>query len=81
VNENRSKKTYQVTVTFGNKTVYFDPYKGKSHSSKTMEGVLDILTARKDIENPEAVIEHFKNQAETLIQRIEKDGYDGYTKI
>jgi hypothetical protein len=73
--------TYQVNITFGNKTIYFDPKDGKSHSSKTIDGVLAILRERKDIENPQAVIENFQKQAETLIQRMEKDGYNGYTKI
>ena len=71
--------TYQVHVTFGNKTVYFDPKNGKSPSSKTVDGVLNVLTERKDIDNQESVIANFKKQAFSLIEQMEKDY--GYTKI
>jgi hypothetical protein len=67
------QNVYQVNVTFGNKTVYFDPKNGKSHSSRTIEGVLAILNGRGDIENQEAVIEDFKEQAEALLQEMKKD--------
>jgi hypothetical protein len=66
---------YQVNITFGNKTIYFDPLHGKSPSSKTIEGVLRVLTERKDIENKEDVIENFTKQACILVQQMEKDGY------
>lgn len=36
------KALYKVTVTFGNKTVYFDPKDGKSAMSKTIDGVLAL---------------------------------------
>jgi hypothetical protein len=75
------QKTYQVTVTFGNKTVYFDPYKGKSPSSKTIDGVLEVLNNRNDIEDKEIVIENFKKQAIALLQQMKKDGEQSYTKI
>jgi hypothetical protein len=43
--------SYQIHISFGNKTVYFDPKNGKSLSSKTVEGVLNVLTNRKGIDN------------------------------
>jgi len=72
-------QTYQVHITFGNKTVYFDPKNGKSSSSKTIEGVLNVLIERQDIDNLESVIASFKKQAFSLIEQMEKDY--GYTKI
>ena len=72
-------QTYQVHITFGNKTVYFDPKNGKSSSSKTIEGVLNVLIERQDIDNLESVIAGFKKQAFSLIEQMEKDY--GYTKI
>lgn len=73
------QRIYQVRITFGNKTVYFDPKGGRSASSRTIEGVVEVLSARKDIDNPEAVIENFKKQAAVLIRLMEKDY--GHTQI
>jgi hypothetical protein len=69
------KSIYQVNIAFGNKTIYFDPKDGKSPSSKTMEGVLEVLSARKDIEDRETVIKDFEKQAGILLQRMKQDGY------
>ncbi|KAA6302794.1 MAG: hypothetical protein EZS26_000964 [Candidatus Ordinivivax streblomastigis] len=73
------KSIYQVNIVFGNKTIYFDPKDGKSPSSKTMEGVLEVLSARNDIENRETVIKDFERQAGILLQRMKQDGY--YTSL
>jgi hypothetical protein len=75
------KSIYQVNVTFGNKTIYFDPKDGKSPSSRTIEGVIEVIAARKDIDDRNAVIEDFKRQAAILVQQMQKDGYHGNTKI
>lgn len=69
------KALYKVTMTFGNKTVYFDPKDGKSSMSKTIDGVLDILKERRDIRNLEGVIEDFTRQAQALVRRFEMDGF------
>lgn len=69
------KALYKVTVTFGNKTVYFDPKDGKSAMSKTIEGVLSILRERKDIRNLGGVIDDFTRQAQTLLRRFAMDGF------
>lgn len=71
-----SKGIYQVTITFGNKTIYFDLVDGKSSSSKTIEGVVEILRKRQDIADLDSVIEEFKTQANELIAKMQKDGYD-----
>ena len=70
-----AQNIYKVCITFGNKTIYFDPKDGKSPSSRTLEGTLKIIKARKDIEDKELVVEEFIRQANHLIQRMEKDGY------
>ena len=67
--------SYKVTATFGNKTIYLDPKEGKSAMSRTLEGVLPVLKARKDIKNQEEVITEFIKQAQELIRRFEQDGY------
>jgi hypothetical protein len=69
------KSIYQVNIFFGNKTIYFDPKDGKSPSSKTMKGVIDVIMARKDIEDVDSVIKGFKRQADILVRQMEKDGY------
>jgi len=66
---------YQVCVTFGNKTVYYDPKDGKTESSKTIEGVLKVLKQRRDIRDIDQVIEDFLTAANELRKRIEADGY------
>lgn len=69
------KSIYQVTITFGNKVIYFDPKDGKGPSSRTCEGVLEILHERQDINDKECVIEEFLKQANKLVGRMEMDGY------
>lgn len=66
---------YQVCVTFGNKTIYFDPKDGKTKSSRTYGGALKVITSRTDIKDPEKVIEEFKAAAHELIRLMEQDGY------
>ena len=69
------KTLYQVTVTFGNKTLFFDPKDGRSTMSRTIGGVLSILRQRKDIENRDGVIADYLRQAHALVRRMETDGY------
>lgn len=69
------KTIYQVCISFGNKTVYFDPKGGDSPSSRTIEGVVKELKRRKDLEDKEKVIEEFIRQEKALIRRMEQDGY------
>jgi hypothetical protein len=68
------KTIYRINVTFGNKTVYFDPKDGRSSSSRTLDGALDILYARSDIEDRDNVIEAFKKEALSLNLQMERDG-------
>ena len=69
------KTLYQVTVTFGNKKVFFDPKDGKSAMSRTIEGVLSVLQSRKDIKDQEGVISDYLHQAKALVRRLEADGF------
>ncbi|MBE6203308.1 MAG: hypothetical protein E7135_06585 [Rikenellaceae bacterium] len=43
--------------------------------SRTIDGALQILRERKDIENHEEVIADFIKQAQEMIRRFEQDGY------
>lgn len=68
------KERYQVIVTFGIKTIFFDPKDGKGPSSRTIKGVLEILRERQDIENQELVIDDFTIKAKQLLLRMTADG-------
>lgn len=68
------RKTYRVTITFGNKIVYFDPLEGKSYSSRTVAGVVSLLHQRTDIEDRDEVIERFKDEAAKLIRKMVEHG-------
>ena len=67
------KQTYRVQIAFGNKTIYFDPKNGKSSSSKTIDGVLNVLSERQDIDNLDSVIDNFKKQAFSLLSQMETE--------
>ena len=73
--KNIPKSLHQVTVTFGNKKVFFDPKDGKSAMSRTIEGVLSVLQSRKDIKDQEGVISDYLHQAKALVRRLEADGF------
>lgn len=70
------KKCYQVIVRFGGKLVYFDPLQGRTSSSRTKAGVLEILNKRTDIANQSGVISDFTDHADELILQMREDGYD-----
>lgn len=64
---------YQVTVRFGNKTVYFDPMDGSSVTSRTLEGAVRVLNARDDIQDKESVVELFIKQSLQLLTIMNED--------
>lgn len=69
------KVVYQIRITFGHKTIYFDPKDGNSPSSRTVAGVEDVLRARKDLDEIEDVIAKFRAATTELLEKIEQDGY------
>lgn len=69
------KTNYQVTVSFGNKIVHFDPMNGRTIYSTTRVGVIIVLRERDDIDNIEDVVKEFIKQADKLVERIKRDGY------
>lgn len=70
-----AKVIYKITITFGNKTVFFDPIDGKSDSSRTISGVVNLLNTRKDIKDHMEVVDEFIKQANRLITSMKSDGY------
>lgn len=69
------KVVYQVRITFGHKTIYFDPKDGNSPSSRTVAGVEMALRERKDLADIEDVVEKFHAAANDLLKKIGLDGY------
>lgn len=66
---------YQVQVKFGQKLVWFDPKDGRKDSTRTIEGVVELLRSRIDIENQDKVIKNFRKHAELLVENFIKDGF------
>lgn len=69
------KAIYQLKITFGHKTIFFDPKDGKSASSRTIKGVSKVIDERDDILDKEGVKARFCEDAKMLLQLMEKDGY------
>lgn len=74
----KPKIVYKITISFGHKVIYFDPKHGKTAFSRTLEGVLEVLNGRQDIENKEQVVEDFKKEAEMLLAQMQADGMITY---
>lgn len=69
------KAVYQVSISFGQKTIVFDPLLGRKASRRTIEGVREQLSKRFDIANINDVIAEFDRQANRLMYHFEHDGY------
>lgn len=72
---------YLVEVKFGNKTIIFDPLDGRKDCVRTIEGVIETLQYRKDIQNLLQVIEDFRNAAYNVMKAFESDGHYGKYRV
>ena len=66
---------YQVTVSYGNKIIYFDPKDGRSVSSRTLAGVIKYLKDSREIKNIGQTIEDLSHNARLIVKRMRRDGY------
>lgn len=66
-------EVYRIDITFGNKTIYFDPKEGDLLSTKTVEAVCSALEKRKDLSRKSDVKSRFISEAEDLIMDMEND--------
>lgn len=64
---------YQVDVSFGNKTVRFDPFQGTRESVKSLNACRDVLERRCDIKDLADVIEDFNTAANTVLLLMKED--------
>lgn len=71
---------YRVEVKFGNKTIIYDPLDGKKDSVRTIDGVVAVLEARKDIKNLLQVIDDFCKTANIVLTTFKSDGHYVATK-
>lgn len=69
------KAIYKISVTFGNRSIYFDPKNGRTFYSRTLQGVLQVFEDHDDIKDKAQVIKDFLTQAAILLRRFEADGY------
>ena len=66
---------YLVEVKFGNKTIKYDPLDGVKDSVRTIDGVVDELSKRKDIKNLLLVIDDFCKSANIVLTAFQNDGH------
>lgn len=69
------KTLYQIRISFGNKTITYDPLDGKDERYSTIECIVRTLKNRKDIGNKEEIIKTFQEEAQELFKKIVEDGY------
>lgn len=68
------RTTYQILVSFGNKVMVFDPFKGQKASVLCASEFVNTLTHRLDIANIDYIIGAFHIMAGELQQKMKKDG-------
>lgn len=66
---------YLVEVKFGNKTIKYDPLDGVKDSVRTIDGVVEELSKRKDIKNLLLVIDDFCKSANIVLTAFQNDGH------
>lgn len=66
---------YQACVSFGHKTIVYDPIGGGKQCMRKVSGVMDILNARKDIRNLPEVRRLFLEAAIGMLKSAIRGGY------
>lgn len=64
---------YMVEVSFGNKIIRFDPFRGKRESVKSLPACRAILEKRCDVQNLLEVVEGFEMAAVNIIELMKHD--------
>lgn len=64
---------YHVEVTFGNKTIRFDPYRGEKETTKSFNACRAVLEKRCDVKDLMDVVEDFTNAANALLETLKRD--------
>ncbi len=64
---------YTVEVSFGNKTIRFDPFRGQKESVKSLAACRAVLEKRCDVRDLLDVLEDFNTAANNLLELMKKD--------
>ncbi len=64
---------YQVEVSFGNKVIRFDPFRGKQETIKSLPACLAVLEKRYDVKDVMYVVENFTAAANELLDILKQD--------
>lgn len=64
---------YQVEVSFGNKVIRFDPFRGKKESVKSLPACLAVLEKRCDVQDLMYIVESFNEAAIELVGQLKQD--------
>lgn len=64
---------YQVEVSFGNKVIRFDPFRGQKETLKSLPACRAILEKRYDVKDLMDVVESFEMAALNLIELMKQD--------
>ena len=64
---------YMVEVSFGNKIIRFDPFRGKKESVKSLPACRAILEKRCDVQNLLEVVEDFEMAAINIVELMKQD--------
>lgn len=64
---------YMAEVSFGNKVIRFDPFKGQKESVKSLPACRAVLEKRYDVKDFMDVVESFEVAAHNLLDRLKED--------
>lgn len=64
---------YMVEVKFGNKTVRFDPFRGKKESVKSFEACKAVLEKRCDVVDIVGVVTEFEKSCNLIMKFLKRD--------
>lgn len=64
---------YNVEVSFGNKVIRFDPFRGRKESLKSLPACRAILEKRCDVKDLLEVVEGFEIAANNLLELLKND--------
>lgn len=64
---------YMVEVSFGNKVIRFDPFKGQKESVKSLPACRAVLEKRYDVKDLMDVVESFEVAAHNLLDLLKED--------
>lgn len=64
---------YQVEVSFGNKVIRFDPFRGQKESVKSLPACLAVLEKRCDVKDLMSIVENFNMAAIELVDQLKQD--------